>query len=105
MNDCNVWIKTKSMSIQEIVDYPPWQELRKTLIGTWERNCVENTQKLKKFLRDYKNDEDFTRRVRIVYNYLTGSYFRINSYRLCKEAIKLRDEVALCVKNCCLPHN
>ncbi len=61
------------MNIQEIVDNPEWQELRKSFVGTWKLTPAENCKRLEKYLDDFS---DYYK-LRRVLNYLTGSGFRI----------------------------
>lgn len=52
-----------------------WQELRKSLVGTWKKTPVENVAKLKKYMggsvKSATNEQ-----LLIVLNYLTGTGFR-----------------------------
>ena len=61
------------MTIQEIVNNPEWQSLRKSFIGTWKLTPKENCILLRKYLGDFSDPL----KVRRVHNYLTGSGFRI----------------------------
>ena len=60
--------------IREIVDRKDWQDIRKSLIGTWKYTPVQNVEKLERWLSEGKEELD---RYIIIYNYLTGSGFRI----------------------------
>jgi len=60
--------------IREIVNREDWQQLRKSLVGTWKRNQVENVGKLRSWLEQCNWGD---RELRIMHNYLTGSGFRI----------------------------
>jgi len=63
--------------LKEIVSDPEWQKLRKSLLGKWRLHAVENLDVLKAYLGDLsavnREDPKFLR----VFNYLTGSGFRI----------------------------
>jgi len=59
--------------IQRIVDDPEWQALRRSLVGTWKLWAKENTEVLRVYLGDMKDEL----KLRRVHNYLTGSAFRI----------------------------
>jgi len=61
------------MDIREIVNLPEWQELRKSLVGSWKHTPKENVQKLRAFGEDLSDP----RKVRLLLNYLTGSGFRL----------------------------
>lgn len=99
MENDNIWLEVKSIPIQQLVDYPEWQRLRKLLLGTWSFNCEENTLKLHNFINQYQNKRDFAIRVRIVFNYINGTYFRINNYKLCKSIKVLREKLKDVIKN------
>ena len=62
-------------NIQKIVDDPAWQALRRSFVGTWKHTPAANVKKLRKYLRTGRTIK--YRRFRQVYNYLTGSGFRI----------------------------
>jgi hypothetical protein len=64
----------KGVSIKTIVSEPEWQKLRKSFLGTWKKEPEENVKKLRKYLKSNGNDDLAWVRV---YNYLTGSAFRI----------------------------
>lgn len=87
--DDKIWKEVKNIKIKNLVEYPEWQELRKSFLNTWENNCSKNVKKLKKFIFSFKDSLDFAVRVRIVFNYLNGTYFRINYYRICTEVKEL----------------
>lgn len=80
--------KILAEDIRKVVDLPEWQELRKSLVGTWTKTPQENVKKL----RDFGGDLSDSRRVRILLNYLTGSGFRIGIISS-PEISKFRDEV------------
>lgn len=61
------------MKIQQIVDNPEWQALRKSFVGTWKVTPAENCEKLEVYLDDFS---DYFK-LRRVSNYLTCSGFRI----------------------------
>lgn len=64
-----------SMTIQQIVADPEWQDLRASLVGTWRACPVENVH----CLTTYLGDLTCPLRLRRVHNYLTGTAFRIGS--------------------------
>lgn len=64
-------------NIKEVVNLPEWQELRKSLVGTWKETPINNVLKLREFL----GDMTCPRRLRIIHNYLTGTAFRIGRIR------------------------
>ena len=61
------------MNIKEVVNDPEWQSIRISMLGTWKVNSSKNCQELNKYLGDFSDPL----KVRRVYNYLTGSAFRI----------------------------
>jgi len=77
--------KDESMSFEEIakadirtvVLYDAWQILRLSFIGTWVKEADSNIEKLKEFL----GDNPSPRRIRCVFNYTSGSLFRMNPGR------------------------
>ena len=60
------------MTIQQIVNDPEWQILRKSFVGTWMLIPSENVRKLRRYLNDFSDPL----KLRRVHNYLTGSGFR-----------------------------
>lgn len=67
------WVEVKQMDIREVVADPDWQLLRESFVGTWREREDENVLKLIRYLE--VRPEPI--RVRRVYNYLTGSGFRM----------------------------
>jgi len=63
----------RSLDIRDVVKDKEWQSLRRSFVGTWKVQPVKNTA----ILRDYLGDWSCPYRIRRVYNYLTGSAFRI----------------------------
>lgn len=61
--------------IREIVSDPEWQALRKSFVGTWKHTPEANVTRLREYL--YATQPVEYLRYRRVYNYLTGSAFRI----------------------------
>lgn len=61
--------------IRDIVNDPEWQALRGSLVGTWKNTPAENVARLRAYL--YATSPVEYLRFRRVYNYLTGSAFRI----------------------------
>jgi hypothetical protein len=80
--------KVNGKDIREIVAREDWQTLRKSLLGTWKRDPEGNVKKLREWLL---NDYEEEKRV-IVYNYLTGSGFRMKVISH-PEIDRLREEV------------
>lgn len=79
--------KVRSMDIRLVVRLPEWQELRRSLVGTWKFTPKANVERLRKFY-----DPADAIKTRIVLNYLTGSGFRTGAI-CCAEADALREEV------------
>jgi len=77
-------------SKKELVDFEPWQKLRKELIGKWKKEPEECVRKLREFLGPIRKTSN--RRLAIVYNYLTGSGFRMRIISH-PEIDKLLDEI------------
>jgi hypothetical protein len=65
------------MKIQEIVNDPEWQIIRRSFLGTWKHTPAANCQILRTYLQDFSDPL----RVRRVLNYLTGSAFRFGRIR------------------------
>lgn len=63
------------MDIKEIVNDPEWQTIRGAFVGTWKKTPVENIAVLRAYL--YGTSPVEYLRWRRVYNYLTGSAFRM----------------------------
>lgn len=63
------------MDIRKVVDLDEWQSLRRSFLGTWKKTPEANIRELRAFLGPTEHSGD--RRLRIVYNYLTGSGFRM----------------------------
>jgi hypothetical protein len=59
-----------------IVDNAEWQKLRVSFLGTWKHTPEENVRKLKRYLGNAVRNPRSPKFIR-VYNYLTGSAFRI----------------------------
>jgi len=79
----------KGVPMKEIVNDKEWQTLRKSFEGTWKNNPKENVKKLRAYLN--VDPDDSFRWVR-VFNYLTGTAFRIGVISH-PEITKLRTEV------------
>lgn len=62
--------------IREVVNREDWQSLRRSFVGTWKHQPIENVKKLREFLGTVYNNSN-PDKLRIVHNYLTGSGFRI----------------------------
>lgn len=65
------------MKIQEIVNDPEWQIIRRSFLGTWKHTPAANCQVLRMYLQDFSDPL----KVRRVHNYLTGSAFRFRRIR------------------------
>lgn len=78
----------KGKKIRDIVDNPKWQRLRESFLGTWKKTPKENVRALRNYLGDMPSEMKLVR----VYNYLTGSAFRIGIISS-PEIEKLRTEV------------
>jgi len=65
------------MKIQDVVNDPEWQAIRRSMIGTWKHTPEANCQILRTYLQDFSDPL----RVRRVLNYLTGSAFRFRRIR------------------------
>jgi len=61
--------------IRDVVNDHEWQQLRASFVGTWRHTPVANIERLRAYL--YATDPVEFLRFRRVYNYLTGSAFRI----------------------------
>lgn len=61
--------------IQRIVADPLWQSIRRRFVGTWKKIPEHNVAVLRSYL--YATSPVDYLRFRRVYNYLTGSAFRI----------------------------
>ena len=83
-------ITTRSM--KELVKRKDWQQLRKSMLGTWRQTPVENVQKLRKWLGPLETAE--YDKLRIVMNYLTGTGFRTGRITH-PEIQRLRDNISL----------
>jgi hypothetical protein len=64
------------VDIKTVVDNPEWQELRQSMVGTWKTSPAQNVKRLRRYLYNGNRKPDILRHRR-VYNYLTGSGFRI----------------------------
>lgn len=61
--------------IRDVVKREDWQELRKSFIGKWKTEPEKNFSRLREWLGNVK-DAEYDKLI-IVYNYLTGSGFRM----------------------------
>lgn len=61
--------------LRQIVADPEWQALRGSMVGTWKHEPKRNVRWLRRYLGRVRN-RDHPKFIR-VYNYLTGSAFRI----------------------------
>jgi hypothetical protein len=66
---------TRGDEIRAIVNDARWQRLRASMVGTWKHEPAENVKRLRTYLRGVKTARHL--RFKRVYNYLTGSGFRI----------------------------
>ncbi|MEM3829377.1 MAG: hypothetical protein QXP36_09230 [Conexivisphaerales archaeon] len=92
------WDEVKKTPVRDLVQDPLWQKLRVSFLGTWNSHCQKNANTLKEFLKKFNGSPQFPKYCRIVYNYLTGSYFRINDYKICNEVKVLRKRVSESMK-------
>lgn len=60
------------MNIKDVVNNKQWQDLRKSFLGTWKRNQVDNVKRLRIYLDNFSDQLKLRRAL----NYLTGSGFR-----------------------------
>ena len=67
--------EVQRMDIRKVVDNEEWQALRSSFIGTWKTKQVENCYQLEAYLGSMTDPM----KVRRVYNYLTGSGFRMGN--------------------------
>ncbi len=76
--------------ISDIVKDPEWQELRKSLVGTWKISPEDNVNKLRNYLgsRPWKN----INKMRIVRNYISGTAFRLGKIQNI-EINKLKEDI------------
>ena len=82
-------------TMKELVDRKDWQDLRKSLVGTWNKTPEENVKKLRKFLGDIEKCEN--EKLLIVFNYLTGSGFRTGKINH-PDIDKLRKDIMIEIK-------
>ncbi len=90
MNPINQFFKESvwySKPMKNVVDDPKWQIIRKSLLGKWSKEYIKCCQ----ILRNYVGNMKDIRKVRQVYNYLTGTYFRTHKNPEC--VIKLRNDI------------
>lgn len=66
---------TRGDQIRAIVNDERWQRLRASMVGTWKYKPAANVKRLRAYLRGVKTARHL--RFKRVYNYLTGSGFRI----------------------------
>jgi len=76
--------------IRDIVNRKDWQDLRQSFIGTWANHSDDNVKKLRKFLGPIQTTE--LDKLIIVYNYLTGTAFRIGRIKSAN-IDRLREEI------------
>lgn len=77
--------------IREIVKKEEWQKVRQSLLGKWMKDPEWCCKQLRNYLGNIKRTS-YTD-LRIVMNYLTGSFFRTRKNHQC--VIKLRAEISI----------
>jgi len=82
----------KAMNIKKVVDDPEWQVVRKSLIGNWKNNHIENVKTLREYFNKYKNSPIAIRRL---VNVLTGSVHRVGHTKGQVETDSLRKDVRI----------
>jgi len=82
--------KYKGYDIRDIVDNSQWQNVRKSLLNNWKLKPIKNVNILKNYLKTGNGNIKF--RALRIYNYLTGTAFRIGMIKH-KEIDKLKKEV------------
>jgi len=67
-------VLVKAMNIKAVVDDNEWQAVRKSLIGNWKNNHIENVNTLRAYFEKYYDSPIAIRRL---VNVLTGSVHRV----------------------------
>lgn len=90
--------------IRDVVNDPLWQGIRGSLVGTWKATPAANVARLREYLGAAPVEY---LRYRRVYNYLTGTAFRIGVIQhpdidvLLAELRDMRDAVYAAYQNNC----
>ncbi len=84
--------EVKAMNIKKVVDDPEWQALRKSLIGNWKNNHIDNVISLRAYFNKYPDCPLATRRL---VNVLTGSVHRVGHTKGQAETDLLRRDVRI----------
>jgi len=82
--------------MKDLVNRKDWQDLRKSLVGTWSNNPEESCRKLRSWLGTPSTASE--EKLRIMMNYLTGTGFRTGRIKH-KCIASLRKEVSVALKN------
>lgn len=86
----------KGMDIKVVVDDAEWQVVRKSLIGNWKNNHIQNVVTLRTYFYKYKDNPLAIRRL---VNVLTGSVHRVGHTKGQKETDALRRDVRIVWRN------
>ena len=86
----------KGMNIKKVVDDPEWQVVRKSLIGNWKNNYIQNVNTLRDYFNKYRNNPLAIRRL---VNVLTGSVHRVGHTKGQVETDTLRKDVRIAWRN------
>tara|TARA_B100001175_G_C19356476_1_gene564948 strand:+ start:493 stop:843 length:351 start_codon:yes stop_codon:yes gene_type:complete len=86
----------KGMDIKKVVDDPEWQVVRKSLIGNWKNNYIQNVNTLRDYFNKYRNNPLAIRRL---VNVLTGSVHRVGHTKGQVETDALRKDVRIAWRN------
>lgn len=84
--------EVKAMNIKKVVDDPEWQVLRKSLVGNWKNNHIDNVNNLRAYFDKYPECPLATRRL---VNVLTGSVHRVGHTKGQAETDLLRRDVRI----------
>lgn len=90
-------IEVRAMPIQDVVNNPEWQVVRKSLVGNWVRNHEHNVATLRRYLDRSVSETvegwDDPLSVRRVLNVLVGTVHRVGHTANQPETDQLRLEV------------
>lgn len=84
--------EVKKMHIQDVVNDPQWQIVRKSLIGNWKHDHRKNVKTLREYWSKGISDP---LRVRRILNVLVGSVHRVGITKGQKETDQLRKEIRI----------
>jgi sulfur relay (sulfurtransferase) DsrC/TusE family protein len=82
----------KGMNIKAVVDDEEWQAVRKSLIGNWKNNHLENVATLRAYFNKYPM---YPLAMRRLVNVLTGSVHRVGHTKGQSETDELRRDVRI----------